>query len=353
MAGSFNDPFPELSQAFRANGPSTNGGWRVPAEDDGLLPSFGQPSGPSANFNVRNGPYMGLDEFSQFLGGPNVPLVRPGNQTITPSTNFVDLTGSDHDDDYSAVEENPEEIQDIINNIRPDVEVPKEARDRTPHEMSCTLMEHQKLALMWLKKAEEGLHKGGILADEMGLGKTIEAISLIVARPSRDPIRKTTLVVAPVALMRQWEKEIERHIRPEHRLKVHVYHGGGKNVDFARLRTFDVVLTTYGTLASELKQLESERQDANIQGPSSRKLALLGRECHWYRVILDEAQWIKNRQTKMSRAADRLRADYRLCMTGTPMMNSLDELYPLVRFLGIKPYNVWTKFSLEISKPAR
>ncbi|KAF2273385.1 uncharacterized protein EI97DRAFT_436036 [Westerdykella ornata] len=352
MVDSFRDPFPELTQAFSANGPSSNPGWRFPGDEDGLLPPLSQATGTPANAFNPNASYMGLDELSQFLGQPNVPLFPPGNQAMVPPTSFVDLTGPDYDA-HSPVEENPEQIQDIINNIQPDVNVPRELRDRTPPQMSCSLMEHQKLALMWLKKAEESPHKGGILADEMGLGKTIEAISLIVARPSRDHIRKTTLVVAPVALMRQWEKEIERHVRPEHRLEVHVYHDRGKNADFARLRRFDVVLTTYGALASELTQLESERENSNNHRRPGRKLALLGPESHWYRVILDEAQWIKNKQTKMSRAADKLKADYRLCMTGTPMMNSLDELYPLIRFLGIKPYNVWTKFNMEISKPVK
>lgn len=136
---------------------------------------------------------------------------------------------------------------------------------------------------------EIGTNKGGILADGMGLGKTVQAISLICARPSDEPLRKTTLIIAPVALMRQWEKEIIRHVKPQYRLKVHVYHGSGKNADFAQLRQYDVVLTTFGVLTSEYKQKETrtesmrhlEEQRTGVQRKAKDKLALLGPECYW------------------------------------------------------------------------
>ena len=137
---------------------------------------------------------------------------------------------------------------------------------------------------------ESGTNKGGILADGMGLGKTVQAISLICARPSDDPSRKTTLIIAPVALIRQWEKEIGRHIKPEYKLSVYVYHGSGKNVEFAQLRQYDVVLTTYGILTQEFKQKENrtesvrhlEEQRTGVRRKAKEKLALLGPECMWY-----------------------------------------------------------------------
>lgn len=136
---------------------------------------------------------------------------------------------------------------------------------------------------------ETGTNKGGILADGMGLGKTVQAISLICARPSDDPLRKTTLIIAPVALMRQWEKEIARHVHDRHRLKVYVYHGNSKNVDFATLRKYDVVLTTFGILTSEFKQKESRKESARhleeqrtgVKRHARQTLALLGHECMW------------------------------------------------------------------------
>lgn len=89
--------------------------------------------------------------------------------------------------------------------------------------------------------------------------------------------------------MRQWEKEIERHIHHLYRLKVHIYHGSGKNADFAKLRHYDVVLTTYGILTSEFKQKETRKeslqhqqeQQTGIRRKAKDKLALLGHECMW------------------------------------------------------------------------
>lgn len=187
----------------------------------------------------------------------------------------------------------------------------------------------------------------------------IQALSLLCANPSKNPACKTTLIIAPVALMRQWEKEIERHVHPNHKLSVYLYHGTGKNVDFARLRQFDVVLTTFGCLTAEYNQKESrkesmlyeqeQRTPAMSRKPKD-KLALLGPECMWYRVVIDEAHNIKNRNAKSSKACADLMARHRLCMTGTPMMNSIDELYPLIGFLKVEPYCTWTKFSMEIAR---
>lgn len=182
------------------------------------------------------------------------------------------------------------------------------------------------------------------------------------ANPSNDPTCKTTLIIAPVALMRQWEKEIERHIDPRHRYNVYLYHGTGKNVDFARLRQYDVVLTTFGSLTWEFKQIEDrkesmlheqEAKDSSVRRKPRDKLALLGPECMWYRIIIDEAHNIKNRNGKTSKACAELMAKHRLCMTGTPMMNNIGELYPLIRFLKVKPYCSWKKFNDDILKVSR
>jgi hypothetical protein len=267
--------------------------------------------------------------------------------------------GDDSDrGDYGTFPLNASEadaIEKLFDNIKDDGETPAERED-TPSNMTCILKEYQKIGLTWLLKMERGTSKGGILADEMGLGKTIQALALICANSSPDPRYKTTLIIAPVALMRQWQKEIETHVSPRHKLSVHLYHGSGKNADFARLRRFDVVLTTFGTLTSEFKQresaLEGMRRD---QGSRKAKdtLALLGHECMWYRVIIDEAHNIKNRLSQCSKACAELMAKHRLCMTGTPMMNSIDELFPLLRFLRVEPYISWPKFSIEIARPAK
>ena len=252
---------------------------------------------------------------------------------------------------------NQEDINALVENIRPDEDIPANLRAQTPAQMAVKLHKYQELGLTWLQGCEDGSNKGGVLADDMGLGKTIQMLSLIVTRQSEDPRKKTTLIVAPVALMRQWSQEIESKIKRQHRLTVFVQHGPSKKKDFRDLQHFDIVLTTFGSLAAELKKLETfrlrQRAFPESRPNSAEKCALIGDEAEWYRVILDEAQCIKNNNTKTAKAACYLKATYRFCMTGTPMMNNVDEFYSLIKFLRIRPYSDWTKFRLDISAPLK
>ena len=102
-------------------------------------------------------------------------------------------------------------------------------------------------------------------------------------------------------------------------------HGSGRHATWDKLRNNDVVLTTFGTLATEVKRKEAIEMNkiANPNWKPTGKadhLPLLGDECKWYRVIIDEAQCIKNKATKAAQGANQLQALTRFCMTGTPMM---------------------------------
>lgn len=252
------------------------------------------------------------------------------------------------------------EIKSLLENIRPDEDLPAENREGTPDAMTYPLMEHQKLGLAWMKSMEEGSNKGGILADDMGLGKTIQALALMVSRRSQDPTRKTTLIVAPVALMKQWEREIKQKLKPgpENRLTCFILHGANRQTTWEQLKTYDVVLTTFGTLANEVKRKEgidmAKRMNPNWRPITKADLLpLLGDECKWYRVIIDEAQCIKNKNTKAALGAAALQALTRFCMSGTPMMNNIGELYSLIHFLRIKPYNSLDRFNRDFTKPLK
>lgn len=193
----------------------------------------------------------------------------------------------------------------------------------------------------------------------MGLGKTIQALALMVSRRSTNPARKTTLIVAPVALLKQWEREIERKLKPgsQHSLSSFIYHGPRK-ATWEKLRTFDVVLTTFGVVATEFKRNQiiaaAKRENPNWRPTSSKDvLSLLGDECRWYRVIIDEAQCIKNKNTKQALGCCMLQAESRFCMTGTPMMNNVGELFSLIHFLRIRPYCEREKFRHDIEGPLK
>lgn len=323
---------------------------------------------PSLGASTGYGMYPGLDV-------PQI-LRTTHNDLVGSSPNYSSSIYSNTDDllagrygglskaaDHYPIQSDPtkthEELKSLLANIRPDEEVDPENREGTPEAMKCTLMEHQKLGLTWMKNMEEASSKGGILADDMGLGKTVQALALIVSRKSENPACKTTLIVAPVALMGQWAREISKLLkRGRHSLTVETLHANTRDLQWVKLREKDVVLTTYGTLASEIKRKhawEEKLKRVPNAKPSSRSehIPLLGDKSKWYRVILDEAQWIKNKATKASIAACYLQSEYRWCLTGTPMQNSVDELYSLIRFLRIAPYSAFEKFNRDFSRPLK
>ncbi|KAL5906589.1 hypothetical protein ACKVV1_010988 [Pyricularia oryzae] len=252
-------------------------------------------------------------------------------------------------DDYRKKEE--QAIRDMLASIRPDEDLAKGEVDETPEAMKFPLFPHQQLALKWMKNMEmDELKKGGLLADDMGLGKTVSTLSLMVSRPSPDSDVKTNLIIGPVALIKQWEAEIANKLKPDQGMSVYLLHGAHKK-PYSELRKFDVVMTTYGTLASEFKRMELYKlqfkktpeeyaEDIQLQ----KKCPLLHSKSRFWRIILDEAQCVKNENTQAAKAVSVLRSEHRWCLTGTPMMNGAHELFSLIRFLRIAPYNSATAF---------
>ena len=244
------------------------------------------------------------------------------------------------------------------------VEAPRskedELEDGTLEGINVKLLPHQVEGVKWMKNRELGplkrgkVPKGGILADDMGLGKTLQSISLIISNPMPAEgekgwkkhfanIKRATLVVAPLALIRQWEAEIKEKVTKDHALKVCVHHGPQRTKDPKVLARYDVVITTYQSLVSE--------QGNSSPDPDGLQAGCFG--VHWFRVILDEAHSIKNRNAKATKAACAIRAEYRWCLTGTPMQNNLDELQSLVHFLQIEPYSNLQEWRKNIDGPMK
>ncbi|KAB5572425.1 helicase-like protein [Coniochaeta sp. 2T2.1] len=171
------------------------------------------------------------------------------------------------------------------------------------------------------------LASGGILADDMGLGKTLQIISLILTGGPGQ-----TLIIAPVSVMSNWEQQIKRHVLPENAPKVLIYHGAARAS--ANLADYDVVVSSYGTLASE--------------GP--KKVGIFNVD--WRRVVLDEGHTIRNAKTKAAIAACTLKAQSRWELTGTPIVNNVRDIHSLVKFLrltgGIEQLEV---FNTVITRP--
>ncbi|KAK5047543.1 hypothetical protein LTR84_006640 [Exophiala bonariae] len=259
--------------------------------------------------------------------------------------------------EYADPTKTKEELEELMKNIRPDEELTQEELVRPPQNLKATLMPHQLKGLTWMRKMEEGSNKGGILADDMGLGKTVQSIALMLDRPPAPGTFRPTLIVAPVALMHQWEREINKFVKRSSHMNIYVYHGASKRASWAAMKSYDVVLTTYGTLAAELKRQlaweEKLKLVPDAQPSASQQCPILSDRSHFHRIILDEAQNIKNRSAKAALAACRIRADYRWALSGTPMQNNVEEMYSLVKFIRIRPYNDWQKFSKDIAGPLK
>lgn len=259
-----------------------------------------------------------------------------------------------------------QDLQNLLDNIKSDEDL-EEGLEFTPKEMSINLMKHQRMGLTWLKRMEESKSNGGILADDMGLGKTIQTIALIVANPPKEDHRKTTLIIAPVSLLRQWAAEVESKLKPEFALRIGIFHGVAKrDLNTAKkMLDYDIILTSYGTLSSEWKkhflEVLAQSQEDKVPnfipkagtGGRSYTSPFFSQDSRFLRIILDEAQNIKNKLAIASRAVASLESTYRFCLSGTPMQNNIDELFPIIRFLRIRPYNSFEKFRSDISIPLK
>jgi hypothetical protein len=184
-----------------------------------------------------------------------------------------------------------------------------------PAEFVGTLRPYQERGLSWLAFMD-GLGLGACLADDMGLGKTVQLLALLLARPPRAAKgRKTlpTLLVCPMSLVGNWQREGARFAPG---LRVHVHHGGerlsGRALKKA-VRDSDLVITTYALAARDREELGA---------------------VEWGRVVLDEAQNVKNAAARQAQAVRSFRAPRRIALTGTPVENRLSEMWSILDFLN-------------------
>lgn len=175
-----------------------------------------------------------------------------------------------------------------------------------PPGLHAELRHYQQRGLDWLAFMS-GIGLGAVLADDMGLGKTLQLLALLAHERSETP----TLLVCPMSVVGNWQREAARFV-PD--LRVHVHHGADRSRGddlAAAVRASDLFITTYSLLARDVESL---------------------REQSWRRVVLDEAQHIKNSATAQARAARAIPAEHHIALTGTPVENRLDELRSILDF---------------------
>jgi SNF2 family DNA or RNA helicase len=188
-----------------------------------------------------------------------------------------------------------------------------------------------------------------------------------------------TLVVCPASVMKQWANELADKVGESNKLSVLVYHGGSRTKDPSELAKYDVVVTTYTIVTNEVPKHNADddpdqknggetsgnkrKQPSNAQnkGKKKKKKKLKASEIdldsgplarvRWFRVVLDEAQTIKNFRTQVAKACCGLRAKRRWCLSGTPIQNAIDELYSYFCFLKYDPYSTYSSFCTMIKHP--
>ncbi|WP_200390735.1 DEAD/DEAH box helicase [Roseibacillus ishigakijimensis] len=185
-----------------------------------------------------------------------------------------------------------------------------EKKERIPQEpppgLQAQLRAYQQTGYEWMSAlADNDLH--GILADDMGLGKTMQTLALLLSRKGPEP--SPSLVIAPTSVVPNWAAEAKK-FAPS--LRVLTLSGPKRAKAYPAIPHADLVLTSFALLQRDIEKLKK----------------------HAFRfAILDEAQHIKNPQAKVSVAARQLKAEHRLCLSGTPVENNLSELWSLFHFL--------------------
>uniref|UniRef100_A0A671VEH4 Helicase like transcription factor n=1 Tax=Sparus aurata TaxID=8175 RepID=A0A671VEH4_SPAAU len=231
--------------------------------------------------------------------------------------------------------------------------------------------------------------RGGILADDMGLGKTLTTIALIltnfhqgkplpvekcvsvavlylyllfsltvfiynvvvlemlmsfyecagaessIIESAEDLSARTTLIIAPLSVLSNWLDQFEQHVHPDVKLNVYLYYGSARNRSKKFLSSQDVVITTYNVLSADF----SCKSKSPLHG------------IDWLRIVLDEGHIIRNPNAQTSKAVLDLKAQRRWILSGTPIQNSVKDLWMLLAFLRLKPFDVREWWNRVIQRP--
>ena len=185
-----------------------------------------------------------------------------------------------------------------------------------PVTLDAELRSYQEEGFRWMTRLKTW-NAGACLADDMGLGKTVQAIAMMLHQAENGPI----LVVCPASVVPNWGSELQKFAPT---LNIVNLKPGNREDAFTTLTAFDVLVITYGLLQSEEKRIS---------------------KITWTMAVLDEAHAIKNTQTKSSKAAMNIQADFKLALTGTPIQNHLGELWNLFNFCNPGLLGTLTQFT--------
>lgn len=218
----------------------------------------------------------------------------------------------------------------VYNQLKEDITEDKAVKEKKlPEEVSEVMRDYQKNGYYWLNFLHK-YHFGGILADDMGLGKTLQMLTLLKGLSPERP----ALVVCPRTLIYNWQEEADKFFD---NLSSLVYYGTPEERDEMRpeFSNYDLIITSYSILSRDIDKLNNEGLKFSLS-------------------ILDEAQHIKNHKTQRAQAVKEITAESRLALTGTPLENSVAELWSIFDYLMpgyLGNYNYFNKnYLLPINK---
>ena len=198
----------------------------------------------------------------------------------------------------------------------------KSSRTRLPKLTDVVLRDYQKEGARWLKYLYDNGF-GGCLADDMGLGKTLQAITLL---SGIYPKTKTpSLIVMPRSLLSNWQNELKK-FNPN--LNFYLYYGNDRNIE--KMKKYHIIITTYALVRNDIEKLRKIKFDT---------------------IFLDESQNIKNIESKISKAVMLLNGKHKFALSGTPIENSLFELYSLFRFINAGLFSGVADFKRDFAIP--
>lgn len=237
------------------------------------------------------------------------------------SGNLQDLLLMSADEEQYSIEVD-DSINDMLSNLK---NKDKLTLITQPDMLKATLRPYQLRGLSWLSYLEN-LGMNPCLADDMGLGKTMQLISLLLNAPKQ----QAALLIAPTSVIGNWYKELER-FAPN--IKAIIHHGSKRTKleDFSQIMAdYDIIITSYGLV----------RQDK-----------ALFKDVNWSRLIIDEAQNIKNPMAAQTKVITSIKADSRFALTGTPIENRLMDLWSLFNFLNPGILGTRSAFRKEFEIP--
>ena len=276
-------------------------------------------------YRLRNGAFLSLEtkefeEIERFLKALPIEKDEIESEWRVPLVRGLGLLDKVGNQDMLQVEESFREFLKELTQVKLD-------KFKVPDQLGPILREYQVAGFQWMKTlASYGF--GGILADDMGLGKTVQSIAFILSeleqiRSERCP----ALIVCPSSLSYNWLSEWMKFAPEIHAIVLDGHHQERKELQ-KQIKEMDVVITSYPLLRQDIVWFEKQS---------------------FHVVFFDEAQNFKNPLTQTARAVKKLKANHRFALTGTPMENSLEELWSIFHvvfpelFLGLKEFSQLTQ----------